>query len=183
MPEGKHTTQEQIDEMRRELQREKQKAYGAGTRGGRRSKSSGKRKLAAKAAGWVVFTSIVLVLGAAIVSINVTKNRGGIPSLPGGYQLFVVESGSMEPTFKVGVVILSRKPKDANSLKANDVVTFRTLSGSIVTHRIIEVTKDEKGNIGYRTKGDNPKNSVDRELLTPDRVIAVFLAKVPLTDL
>jgi signal peptidase len=70
---------------------------------------------------------------------------------------------------------------DPAALKVDDIVTFRMENGVIVTHRIIEVLKDKKGKVTYRTKGDNPINSPDPELLTPDRVIARLVAKIPFT--
>ncbi len=181
MRQEKHTTQEQIDEMRREILRERLKMSGGGAPEANGRRSLRKRRPALRAAGWVAFAAVVLLLVSAIVSINLAKSKGEIPSLPGGFQLYTVESGSMEPTLAVGSVILCRKPKDAGSLREGDIVTFRTLSGFIVTHRIITAAAGNDGNAVYRTKGDNPKNSTDPEPLTSDRVIAVFVAKIPLT--
>jgi signal peptidase len=180
MQQTKLTTREQIEEMRKEILREKQKMSGTHlpeTAGRGRLR---KRKAIERTAGWIVYASVILLLVAAIVSINMEKSRGEIPSLV-GFQLYTVESGSMEPTLNVGSMILCKKLKNAESLKKNTVVTFRTLSGFIVTHRIVEVITDPNGNVAFRTKGDNPKNSTDQEVLTPDRVIAVFLARIPLT--
>lgn len=180
MQEGRHTTQEQIDEMRKEILREKQKMSGIRT-----SEDSGKwslktRKRSVKVAGQIIFLSVVLLLSTAIVFIQIARSKGDIPHLL-GFQLYVIESGSMEPTLRVGTVILCRKPKNAESLAENDIVTFKSLSGPIVTHRIVGIVTGENGHIAFRTKGDNPHNSIDRELLTPDRVLGVFIAKIPLT--
>ncbi len=180
MPEGKYTTREQIEEMRQELHREKQKLAGMQVPEDGRGKKTGKAKTAVKAAGWVVFLCISLLLVTVIVSIQISKSRGEIPNVL-GFQLFVIESGSMEPTLHVGSVILARKPEDPGGLKENTIVTFRTLSGAVVTHRIVKAEAGGAGNRTYRTKGDNPKNSTDLEVLTPDRVIAVFVARIPLT--
>jgi signal peptidase I len=181
MQQTKLTTQEQIDEMRKEILREKQKMSGIRMPEAIGSEKLRKKKTVVRIAGRVVYLSVILMLIAALVLINMAKNRGEIPSLPGGFQLFTVESGSMEPTLNVGSVILCRKPQNAESLKENNIVTFRTLSGFIVTHRIVNVITDQDGNIAFRTKGDNPNNSTDQEVLTPDRVIAVFIARIPLT--
>lgn len=130
--------------------------------------------------GWLVFSMLVLLLAASIISINITKSRGEIPNI-WGFQLFSVESGSMEPTLPVGSLIISRRPENPGEFAGGDIVTFRTLSGFVVTHRIIEVITNPDGTVAYRTKGDNPRNSADQELLTEDRVIGKFVAKVPLT--
>jgi signal peptidase len=87
----------------------------------------------------------------------------------------------MQPTFDIGTVILSKEPSDPSNLSVGDVVTFKSLNDTTVTHRIIEVVTDEDGSIKYRTKGDNPLNSPDSELLDPERVISVYVFKIPLT--
>jgi signal peptidase len=170
------TTDEQIDQMRKELQIAKQKAeklrshrllYGFGS--------------IFKVLGQILFYMIIAFLLCVLLGVLVAKSKGDIPSVL-GYRMFVVESGSMEPTLKVGAVILTRAPQNASRLIAGTIITFRTPDGAhIITHRIIEVVTDGAGNAQYRTKGDNPINSLDKDLVTPDRVIAVFLAKVPFT--
>lgn len=180
MTQTKYTTQEQIEAMRKEILREKEKMTRIST-----GKSLARNRLPQgkqvwKKAGQVIFAALMLVLVWSIISIQMTKSRGEIPSVL-GFQLFAIESGSMEPTLKIGAVIVSRKPKDPEMLTENDIVTFRTLANVIVTHRIIEVVINNDGSKAYRTKGDNPKNSADQELLTLNRVIGVFVAKIPLT--
>jgi len=180
MTQTKYTTQEQIEAMRREILHAKEK-MAAITTG--KSPSNGRMRQgrpAMKTVSGVIFIALCLFLVWSIISIQVTKSRGEIPNVL-GFQLFAVESGSMEPTLKVGAVIVSEKPKEPENLKVNDIVTFRTLAKAIVTHRIIEVIIKDNGSKAYRTKGDNPINSADQELLTPDRVIGVFVAKIPLT--
>ncbi|WP_407314341.1 signal peptidase I [Desulfosporosinus sp. SB140] len=175
----RYTTQEQIEAMRQEILREKEKMAGISS-----GKTPAKSRLpqgrkALKTASGVIFLAVCLLLVWSIISIQITKGKGGIPNVL-GFQVFAVESGSMEPTLKVGAVIVSRIPKDPGNLKVSEIVTFRTLSNAIVTHRIIEVVNNN-GSKAYRTKGDNPINSPDQDLLTPNRVIGVFFAKIPLT--
>lgn len=165
--ENRRTTPEEIKQMQQELRCEKQK------RDGKAKTSKG------KTTGRILFAFLVLLLLGALVSIQLQRNQGEIPSLL-GFQLYRVESGSMEPTLPVGSVFLSRKADGTEALKEGDIVTFHTLSGSVVTHRIIEVVR-ENDQTSYRTKGDNPVNSPDSELLTSDRVLSVFVAKIPLT--
>ena len=72
-----------------------------------------------------------------------------------GMQVFVVLSGSMEPTYQTGSVIYV-KDVDPMTLKEGDPVTFRVSEDTIVTHRIIEVIPDDENpnNQYFRTKGD-----------------------------
>ncbi len=202
MAEIQWTTQEQIDEMTRALEKALQRAEeyeklekkyrgaGAGVPG-RQSPAGpapegspperGRRKRAKilSLTGNMLFYGAVAALVFVLASVLYTKARGEVPNLL-GYQLYTVQSGSMEPTLRVGAVIVSKTPADPAALTVGDVVTFRTGGGAVVTHRVIQRLEDS-GGIQYRTKGDNPVKSPDPELLTPDRVLAIFLFKVPLT--
>ncbi|MCB6585666.1 S26 family signal peptidase, partial [Streptococcus gordonii] len=62
-------------------------------------------------------------------------------------------------------------------LQIGDIVTFQD-DGVTITHSIVEVIQENES-IGYRTKGDNPANSVDPYILTPDRIQAVYVMKLP----
>lgn len=169
-----YTTDEEIEEMRRAILAEIEEQTGNGRMGQNRM------KMLIKAAGSVLFFIVVLLLSYTIIASSIARSKGEIPDIL-GFNIFVVESGSMEPTFNIGAIIICRKPKNPERLRVNDIVTFKSLTGAVVTHRIIEVVNNDKGYTAYKTKGDNPRNSVDPELLTPDRVISVFVAKVPLT--
>lgn len=177
MQHSKYTTKEQIEAMRGEILREKQKAAGEGGAEARRAS----RKKVLKIFEWVVFLSVFIFLTVTLFSVFAAKSRGETPTVLGIYELYSVESGSMEPTLTVGSIIICEKTQHPESLEAGQIVTFRTLSGVVVTHRIIEVISGEDGSVAYRTKGDNPINSPDADLLTPDRVVAVFAVKVPFT--
>ena len=159
-----------------EMPREKERASGGGLR------ADGRRwKRALKIAEWAVFLFIFAALVVTLFGVYAAKSQGRTPAIFGVYQLYSVETGSMEPTLTVGSVIVCQRTAHPESLRANQIVTFCTTSGAVVTHRIIEVVADGSGNVAYRTKGDNPVNSPDVELLTPDRVIGVFAAKIPFT--
>lgn len=177
MQQSKYTTKEQIEAMRGEILREKRKA--AGGPGVKARPVSWKKAL--KVFERVVFLFVFIFLIVTLFGVYAAKERGETPAVLGVYQLYSVESGSMEPTLTVGSVIVCEKTQHPESLYAGQIVTFRTLSGIVVTHRIIDVVQDESGNVSYRTKGDNPVNSPDKELLTPDRVLGVFALKIPLT--
>lgn len=69
-----------------------------------------------------------------------------------GLTPYTVLSGSMEPTYPVGSVIYV-KAVDPETLSVGDPITFRLDGTAVATHRIIEITKDERGP-GFRTKGD-----------------------------
>lgn len=69
-----------------------------------------------------------------------------------GYEVLVVQSGSMEPAYHVGALVYV-KPVEPETLEVGDVITFELGGNTRGTHRIIEVL-DEKGTLSFRTKGD-----------------------------
>lgn len=179
MAKTKYTTPEQINAMRREIQYAKQLLTGGAGQINDAARQLRKSR-ALKILSWAIFLAVISLLTYTFIMVQTVKSRGEVPEILGFY-LFSVESGSMEPTLNVGSVIVSRAPGHPEALAKNDIVTFKTRAGAIVTHRIIDVRTDANSGVSYRTKGDNPLNAPDEELLTPDRVIAVFVVKIPLT--
>ena len=69
-----------------------------------------------------------------------------------GYRTYVIYGASMEPTIKVGSLILA-KSVSADDLEVGDIITFRGGNDTTVTHRITGV-REEDGNRFFLTKGD-----------------------------
>jgi len=69
-----------------------------------------------------------------------------------GWETHPVLSGSMEPTLKVGGLIIT-KPEDVHNIKVNDMITFNVSSVVIVTHRVIGI-EIRDGKPWFQTKGD-----------------------------
>lgn len=84
-----------------------------------------------------------------------------------GYEMRIVQSGSMEPTIPTGSLILIH---ERDRYYTNDIITFQIggRSGLPTTHRIIEDGL-EAGKLVYTTKGD-ANDSVDPEPVYPDEV-------------
>ncbi|GAM15445.1 signal peptidase I SipW [Mesobacillus selenatarsenatis] len=112
----------------------------------------------------IVFAALLLM----IVMVISSRASGGEPQLF-GYQFKTVLSGSMEPTFKTGSLIVVKEVKDAKILKENDVITFRQDEKNVVTHRIVEVVK-QGDNVFYRTKGDNNEEADVNPVMTQNVV-------------
>lgn len=89
-----------------------------------------------------------------------------------GYRSYTVLSGSMEPRFYPGDIVIT-KHKNKTDIKVNDIVTYRDNDGVIITHRIIEETPE-----GYITKGDN-NNVEDADVLTKENIIGEVKFSIP----
>lgn len=166
IPQRKITTQEEIEKMLTALDK-------AETGASDQKQKPKVRKIVKN----LLFAALAVLLLSIFGSVITTKIRGGTPNVF-GYYVFVVQTSSMEPTLKPGDVILSKTPKDASGLTAGTIVTFKTKSGQRVTHRIIDVVAQED-KVAYVTKGDNPINSPDADLLYPEQIEAVFVYKLP----
>ena len=102
--------------------------------------------------GNIVFYGLLLIFISTSAIMLKLKSSGTQPSIFGN-KFFIVLTGSMSPTIKVGdlIVVKDINPKD---IKANDVITFGSKSSdNITTHRVKEVLNDS-GNISYITQGD-----------------------------
>lgn len=80
------------------------------------------------------------------------------------FKLFIVASGSMEPTLKVNELIFVKSQKE---YRIGDIITFydETL-GATTTHRIVDI--DTNGEI--TTKGDY-NNTEDDNKITNEKII------------
>jgi signal peptidase I len=105
---------------------------------------------------------------------NVSRGRGGWLWLPAtvvtislllpvavfvvwsglsGHRLEAVRSGSMQPTYSVGSMLVV-KTVDPSDVRVGMPLSFVTPDdGVIETHRVVEVRHDESG-LSFRTKGD-----------------------------
>ncbi|WP_343210712.1 signal peptidase I [Anaerolentibacter hominis] len=88
-----------------------------------------------------------------------------------GIKPVICLSGSMEPTFNTGDLILI-KSVDTDSLKAGDVICYQ-VSGQAVTHRIKEIVQEE-GQTRYVTQGDN-NNTTDSTTVAPEDVEGTYM--------
>jgi signal peptidase len=70
-----------------------------------------------------------------------------------GYDSYVIYSGSMAPTVKVGSLLLTR-PADVENLQVGDVITYRSPGNhTTLTHRVVSV-RQQDGEWVFQTKGD-----------------------------
>jgi len=53
-----------------------------------------------------------------------------------GYEVLVVQSGSMEPEYPVGSMVYV-KPVDAEQLRTGDVITFTDMNGVTVRYEVV----------------------------------------------
>ena len=93
-----------------------------------------------------------LLVALATLALLATLLVAALPQL-WGYQTYVIYGSSMEPTIKVGSLILA-EPVDVEELQVSDIIAFRSPdNGVTLTHRIV-ATREEDGQRYFQTKGD-----------------------------
>lgn len=133
----------------------------------------------------IVVTSleVVIVLIAIIASAIIIANPKPTSATvaKGPIKLLPVLSGSMDgdykDSFKKGDLVVATNPKNVLQLSEGQIITFKGSEGGydiLITHRIIEVIRDEDGNaLTYITHGDaNPEGR--NETVNPYNVLAVY---------
>lgn len=72
------------------------------------------------------------------------------------YRLFTVVTGSMVPKYNIGDVLIS-KTVEPETIKVGDTVSYLgaegNFNGKIVTHEVINIEKNEIGELLFHTKG------------------------------
>lgn len=128
-----------------------------------------------------VLLTIVLILLVVVVAITmVVRITGNTPNF-GGYMIFRVSTGSMEPELNVGDVILSKEVESITDLKVGDVITYMGAEGSyadkLITHEIVTAPYEENGAYYLVTQGiANPEAD---PVVSENQVVGIMVTKIP----
>lgn len=97
---------------------------------------------------WNVVSSILVALVVLLALLLVGARVVGL-------QVFVVLSGSMEPTYRTGSLIYVKKV-DPYTIQEGQPITFMMNEITVATHRVVGIVPDKEDPtvIRFRTKGD-----------------------------
>jgi signal peptidase len=87
-----------------------------------------------------IFTSIIAILVVVMFILPIAV----------GIRPFIVLSGSMEPDIKTGSIVYINTNISSYEIVKDDIIGFR-LNNQTVTHRVVEVNKEDQS---FITKGD-----------------------------
>lgn len=111
--------------------------------------------------------------GMILLALTVLAGILIIPKLI-GYEEMAVLTGSMEPKYPVGSLIFV-KEENPEELKVGDVITYRLSEDTVVTHRIVEINKQEQTVI---TKGD-ANDSIDGNPIPYSEIVGKAHFSIP----
>ncbi len=116
---------------------------------------------------WVILIGLILIAGLV---------AGSALNIPGNFKIFVVQSGSMEPSIKrMGIVVV----KPFRDYQKGEVITIAEPANPKVTltHRIAAI-EEVKGKTFYTTKGD-ANEEADTEKRPLENVLGKVILSVP----
>lgn len=97
------------------------------------------------------------------------------------YRLFTVVSGSMEPEYDIGDVLVAKETLPSK-IKVGDDVSYLgnsgTFNGKVVTHRVIKIEQDIEGKYVFHTKG--LANLVEDPVVHENQLYGVVVGEIGL---
>ena len=117
----------------------------------------------------ILLTLAALIVGLNLYSINASRLAGDMVPMPFGVGAAVVLSGSMEPEFSVGDLLIIAK---SDSYAVRDIVVYQD-GRMAVTHRIVSITGDE-----VITRGD--ANNTEDSPIGIEQIKGKVILAIPL---
>lgn len=115
------------------------------------------------------------ILAAIIALQKVTNGNKSVA----GYRIFRVITGSMEPEYDVGEVVIS-KEVDPRKIKVGDAIIYMgrygEYSGKIIMHSVIGIEEDSNGNLNFHAKGLH-SSSVEDPQIKQEQIFGVVKYK------
>ena len=118
-----------------------------------------------------ILVIMALILTVVIVLQRVTNSNRSI----GGYKIFRVITGSMEPEYEVGEVVISKEidPKD---IEVGDDIVYLgktgEYAGKIIMHNVVGIDTNQDGRLTFHAKGLQ-SNSVEDPQISEEQIYGV----------
>lgn len=113
-----------------------------------------------------ILAIMMIVTIVAVIANQATEGKWNVF----GYQIKTVLSGSMEPAFQTGSIIVIESKEDPTQFQNGDIITFYNSNGVIISHRVKKVINN---GAQYLTKGDN-NNGADLEPVLAENIIGQY---------
>lgn len=124
---------------------------------------------------YILFFILVVLMLIVVILQRTTNNSVSL----GGFRLFTIATGSMEPEYNVGDVLIAKEiaPEE---IKVGDNIAYRgevkALKGKVITHQVIAIKKEEDGKYRLITKGIS--NTEEDPEISEEQVYGKIIYKV-----
>lgn len=126
-----------------------------------------------------ILYQILIILCVILIIIIVLQKVSDSNRTILGYRIFRVVTGSMEPEYDIGEVVIC-KETDPNDIKVgNDIVylgKYGEYNGKIIMHEVTGIDKDENGNLNFHAKGLHNASMEDPQI-KPSQIFGVVIFK------
>lgn len=96
-----------------------------------------------------------------------------------GFRIFRVITGSMEPEYSIGEVVISKEVDPEDIKVGDDIVykgTYGEYNGKIIMHSVVEIDRDENNELNFHAKGLHSASVEDPEI-SADQIYGVVKLK------
>ena len=122
----------------------------------------------------IPFIAAIIIIAIYIGYARFIKKEANISLF--GFRHYIVLTGSMEPFYNVGDLVIVKETKKED-IKKDDVITFSlNNSTETISHRIIDIVNQD-GQELYQTKGDN-NNAPDSDLVSYENIKGKIVFKI-----
>ncbi len=120
---------------------------------------------------WII-ELIIIFLAIIIVTQRVTNDQKTFL----GFRIYNVATGSMEPEYAVGDILISRE-KDPSEIEVGDNIVYLGdeggYDGKIITHNVIKIEQAENGEYLFHTKGR--ANTIEDPIVHEEQLYGVIV--------
>ncbi len=151
-----------------------------GRRQKRRTRSASKISVWKKGTSFisnVIFIVLISIMAFLVFSMVQSRLSGDPPGVA-GYQMYIVEGGSMSPAFDAGSLVFI-KPIEARYINVGDVITFQSAIGDnvLTTHRVVTINNEDE-RLSFITQGDANQIS-DFKPVYPENIVGQVVYALP----
>ena len=115
----------------------------------------------------IILYQILVVMALILTMVIVLQRVSASNQSIGGYRIFRVVTGSMEPEYEVGEVVIC-KEIDAKDIKIGDDIVYfgrnGEYAGKIIMHNVIGIDKDENGKLTFHARGLHSSSVEDPQI-------------------
>lgn len=96
-----------------------------------------------------------------------------------GYRIFRVITGSMEPEYDIGQVVICKEIEPEKIEVGDDIVylgTYGEYNGKIIMHEVVGIDRDENNNLNFHAKGLHSA-SIEDPQIKPSQIYGIVIFK------